>query len=350
MPAATAAVQLLVRLPDPAEDDAFRLEAGGEGAGQLAAGDDVGAGAQIAQDAEHGEVGVRLHRVRDPVRHRREGLRRAPRNWPPDRRRRCRRRPACPTRVRDGSRARRRRGSSDPPRRSSPASAESRRIGRCRRPAVSTLSPTPPPSRSAFRTTCRSSALRRAELLVGQHPDRGLGLLLDLGLARRAPAETGVDEAAAVPPCERGTAPWSRPGCCWPRGVPVPSPAGRAASRSMLAGQRGGQARQRQALLLAAGAASEHDRAGRPRRAARSPAGAGRRCSPTRSTWRRASCPRARRGGPGCPAAASSFRTRSAASSTAAALLVASCRSARSPPGTAPAAADRPARRRRRGS
>ena len=52
----TAAVSSSVRLPHPAEDDPLGLEAGREGPGQLAAGDDVGTGAEIAQDPEHGEV------------------------------------------------------------------------------------------------------------------------------------------------------------------------------------------------------------------------------------------------------------------------------------------------------
>ena len=56
IPASTAAVSSAVGLPHPAEDDPVRREAGGERPGQLAAGDDVGAGAEIAQDPEHGEV------------------------------------------------------------------------------------------------------------------------------------------------------------------------------------------------------------------------------------------------------------------------------------------------------
>jgi hypothetical protein len=62
--------QLVIALPDPAEDDPLRLEAGGERPRQLAAGDDVGAGAQVPKDPEHREIGVRLDGVGHPVRHR----------------------------------------------------------------------------------------------------------------------------------------------------------------------------------------------------------------------------------------------------------------------------------------
>ncbi len=70
--------QLLVGLADAAEDDALGLESRGERAGQLPAGNDVGARAKVAKQPEHGQVRVGLHRVGDPVRHRRQRFVQAP--------------------------------------------------------------------------------------------------------------------------------------------------------------------------------------------------------------------------------------------------------------------------------
>ncbi len=61
--------ELVGGLPHPAEDDPVRREAGRERTRHLAGRDDVGAGTQIAQEAEHGERAVGLHRVADPMRH-----------------------------------------------------------------------------------------------------------------------------------------------------------------------------------------------------------------------------------------------------------------------------------------
>ena len=57
-----------VGLPDPAKDDVLRLEPGQHRAMQLAAGHDVDAGAQLANDAKDGPAGVRLERVVQSVR------------------------------------------------------------------------------------------------------------------------------------------------------------------------------------------------------------------------------------------------------------------------------------------
>ena len=65
MPAASAAASSLARLADAGEDDALRRHAGGQRAAQFAFRDDVGAGAQLGQQAQHGEVRVRLDREAD---------------------------------------------------------------------------------------------------------------------------------------------------------------------------------------------------------------------------------------------------------------------------------------------
>ena len=57
--------QLLLRLADAGEDDALGRNPGGKRAGKLALADDVGAGAEAAEKAEHGEMVVRLDRVVD---------------------------------------------------------------------------------------------------------------------------------------------------------------------------------------------------------------------------------------------------------------------------------------------
>ena len=204
MPASTAAVSSVVGLADPAEHDALGREARGERAGQLAAGDDVRAGAEVAQHPEHREVRVRLDRVGDPVRHRRQRLvERA--ELPPDHvgvvdvgRR------ADP--VGDGGE----RDAAEVERRPAPLEA-----GVGEQPAVRL---TPPPAAASVRSrpyrlrhagpsaphAGRPARVGRAELLVGQHADGRLGLLLDLRLARRAAAEAGVDEPAA------GLSSWAR--------------------------------------------------------------------------------------------------------------------------------------------
>ena len=68
-PGADGLPELGGRLPHPAEDDPLGGEARRERPGHLAGGDDVGARAQIAEDAEHGERAVGLDRVADPMRH-----------------------------------------------------------------------------------------------------------------------------------------------------------------------------------------------------------------------------------------------------------------------------------------
>ena len=52
-------------LADAGEHDLFRRDAGGARAQKLAAGDDVGAGAEPGERRDHGLVGIRLHRVAD---------------------------------------------------------------------------------------------------------------------------------------------------------------------------------------------------------------------------------------------------------------------------------------------
>ena len=62
---------------------------------------------------------------------------------------------------------------------------------------LNTPSPTRPRRRSAARTTCRwSGATGERNSSSGKHADRGLGLLLDLGLAGARAAEAGVHEPA----------------------------------------------------------------------------------------------------------------------------------------------------------
>ena len=53
-------LQLAARLADAGKDDALRRHAGGEGAPQFAFRDDVGAGAEPGEQAQHGEVRVGL--------------------------------------------------------------------------------------------------------------------------------------------------------------------------------------------------------------------------------------------------------------------------------------------------
>ncbi len=52
-------------LADPGKDDALGRHAGGERAAQLAFRDDVGAGAEAGEQAQHGEVGIGLDRIAD---------------------------------------------------------------------------------------------------------------------------------------------------------------------------------------------------------------------------------------------------------------------------------------------
>ncbi len=56
---------LVARLADAGEDDARRRDAGGEGAAQFALRDDVGAGAEQRQGADHREVRIGLDGVAD---------------------------------------------------------------------------------------------------------------------------------------------------------------------------------------------------------------------------------------------------------------------------------------------
>ena len=65
MPAASAASSSPRVLPTPEKMIRSRRDAGGERAAQLAFRDDVGAGAEPGEEAQHGEVRVRLDRVAD---------------------------------------------------------------------------------------------------------------------------------------------------------------------------------------------------------------------------------------------------------------------------------------------
>ena len=65
IPAASAAAISAARLADPGKDDALGRHAGGERAAQLALRDDVGAGAEPGEQAQHGEVGIGLDRIAD---------------------------------------------------------------------------------------------------------------------------------------------------------------------------------------------------------------------------------------------------------------------------------------------
>jgi len=60
-----SAAQLGFGLADAGKDDLLRGDAGRERALQFAAGDDVGAGAESRQRAEHRLIGIGLHRVAD---------------------------------------------------------------------------------------------------------------------------------------------------------------------------------------------------------------------------------------------------------------------------------------------
>ena len=53
------------RLADAGEDDALGRHAGGERAAELALGDDIGAGAEPRQEADHREIRVGLDRIAD---------------------------------------------------------------------------------------------------------------------------------------------------------------------------------------------------------------------------------------------------------------------------------------------
>ena len=66
-------LQLVIGLPDPAEDDPLGGEPGGERAQQLAARDDIGPRPAVREQPQHREIAVRLHGVADPVRQRAEG-------------------------------------------------------------------------------------------------------------------------------------------------------------------------------------------------------------------------------------------------------------------------------------
>ena len=69
--------QLAARFADPGEDDPLGRHAGGERAPQFALGDDVGAGAEPGEEAQHGEVRVGLDGIADqrPLRYERVGKR-----------------------------------------------------------------------------------------------------------------------------------------------------------------------------------------------------------------------------------------------------------------------------------
>ena len=74
MPAASAASSSAAGLADAGKDDALRRHAGGERAAQFAFRDDVGARPEPGQQAQHGEVGVRLDREADQRPLGREGV------------------------------------------------------------------------------------------------------------------------------------------------------------------------------------------------------------------------------------------------------------------------------------
>ena len=61
-------------LADAGEHDLVRRDAGGAGALELAFGDDVGAGAELRQRAQHRLIGIRLHGVADERLHVGEGV------------------------------------------------------------------------------------------------------------------------------------------------------------------------------------------------------------------------------------------------------------------------------------
>ena len=65
MSAASAGAQFGLGLADAGEQDLAGGKAGGQRALQFAAGDDVGAGAELCQRAQHRLVGIRLHGVAD---------------------------------------------------------------------------------------------------------------------------------------------------------------------------------------------------------------------------------------------------------------------------------------------
>src|SRR5204862_5679343 len=69
-PGRDAVRDLFVGLADSGEDDLLGRESAGESRAQLAAGDDVRAGAEIGEDLQDREARVRLGRVADQVRHR----------------------------------------------------------------------------------------------------------------------------------------------------------------------------------------------------------------------------------------------------------------------------------------
>ena len=80
MPAATASSSSSAVLPTPLKTMAPRGEAGGERPAHLPGGDEVGAGAEVVQQAEDGQVAVRLDRVADPVGNRRRSAASSARN------------------------------------------------------------------------------------------------------------------------------------------------------------------------------------------------------------------------------------------------------------------------------
>ncbi len=65
MPSSTASASSRRGLADAGEHDLVGGNAGGQRALELAAGDDVGAGAELRQRGDHRLVGIRLHGVAD---------------------------------------------------------------------------------------------------------------------------------------------------------------------------------------------------------------------------------------------------------------------------------------------
>ena len=57
--------QFALGLADAGEDDAAAGNAGGKGAAELAFRDDIGAGAELAQERDHGEIWIGFHRIAD---------------------------------------------------------------------------------------------------------------------------------------------------------------------------------------------------------------------------------------------------------------------------------------------
>ena len=303
--------QLVVRLAHAAEHDALGIESRRQRAGQLATRHDVRARAEIAENPEHRQVRVGLHRIGDPVRYRRESfVERA--KLPPD----------YVGVVDVGRRARPvgdrgERDSAEIERRSAPLEAgvgeESSRV-RLHPLAAGWARGQYALAHTASVTLGRPHHMQVAGTVGERNSSSGstrmVALVCSLISASHslAAAEAGVDESAGR--LELGEELFLGGA---PDAVGLPARARRFEHLALHRVHGRGDQRRRRARRAAGSpscrpCAAPARRCRPRRRGGRSPAGAGRPGPPTRSTWRRASSRPGRPRAPGSPRATSSLR------------------------------------------